>query len=169
MFNIGDYVVYKKEVCRILDYREKLIGEKDYYSLIPVMDTSLKIDVPVDSGFIRSVIDADTVNGIIDNIVNISPIESDDRMIENIYKDLLHEGSYESLIRIIKTTYLRNNERINNKRKISEKDNNYFNLAEKYLYSEFAIALGMDYDGVKSYIIDRIDNKSNKWWDLLLY
>lgn len=69
MFNIGDYVVYKKEVCRILDYREKLIGEKD---------------------------------------------------------------------------------------------NNYFNLAEKYLYSEFAIALGMDYDDVKSYIFDRIDNKSNK-------
>lgn len=162
MFNIGDYVVYKKEVCVVSDYREKLLKNRDYYSLIPIMDKTLKIDVPVDSVFIRNVIDKDAANDIIDNIVNISIIDSDDKMIENIYKSLLHDGSYDSLIKIIKTTYLRNNERINNKRKISEKDNNYFNLAERYLYSEFAVALDMNYDDVRDYIINRVQNKSNE-------
>ena len=66
MFNIGDYVVYKREVCKICDYKKKFIGDKDYYSLIPVMDKSLKIEVPVNSDFIRNVIDKNTANKIID-------------------------------------------------------------------------------------------------------
>lgn len=159
MFEIGDYVVYKKEVCRISEYKNKFINDTDYYSLVPIMDSSLKIEVPVSSEFIRSVIDSDKANDIIDNIVNIGVITSNDRMIENEYKSLLMDGSYEALIKIIKTTYLRNNERINSKKKISEKDSNYFNLAERYLYSEFAIALDMDYDKVRDYIIDRIEKK----------
>lgn len=31
MFKIGDYVVYKKEVCRIDNYKEKHINDLDYY------------------------------------------------------------------------------------------------------------------------------------------
>lgn len=160
MFNIGDYVVYKREVCKICDYKKKFIGDKDYYSLIPVMDESLKIEVPVNSDFIRNVIDKNTANKIIDNIVNIDVININDKLIESEYKRLLHDGGYEGLIKIIKTTYLRNNERINNKKKISEKDDNYFNLSEKYLYSEFAIALGISYDDVKDYVIKRIEEKN---------
>lgn len=160
MFNIGDYVVYKREVCKICAYKKKFIGDKDYYSLIPVMDKSLKIEVPVNSDFIRSIIDKNTANEIIDNIVNIDVININDKLIESEYKRLLHDGGYEGLIKIIKTTYLRNNERINNKKKISEKDDNYFNLSEKYLYSEFAIALGISYDDVKDYVIKRIEEKN---------
>ena len=156
MFNIGDYVVYKREVCKICDYKKKFIGDKDYYSLIPVMDKSLKIEVPVNSDFIRSIIDKNTANEIIDNI---DVININDKLIESEYKRLLHDGGYEGLIKIIKTTYLRNNERINNKT-ISEKDDNYFNLSEKYLYSEFAIALGISYDAVKDYVIKRIEEKN---------
>ena len=123
------------------------------------MDESLKIEVPVNSDFIRNVIDKNTANEIIDNIVNIDVININDKLIESEYKRLLHDGGYEGLIKIIKTTYLRNNERINNKKKISEKDDNYFNLSEKYLYSEFAIALGISYDDVKDYVIKRIEEK----------
>lgn len=128
--------------------------------MIPVMDESLKIEVPVNSDFIRNVIDKNTANEIIDNIVNIDVININDKLIESEYKRLLHDGGYEGLIKIIKTTYLRNNERINNKKKISEKDDNYFNLSEKYLYSEFAIALGISYDDVKDYVIKRIEEKN---------
>ena len=124
------------------------------------MDKSLKIEVPVNSDFIRSIIDKNTANEIIDNIVNIDVININDKLIESEYKRLLHDGGYEGLIKIIKTTYLRNNERINNKKKISEKDDNYFNLSEKYLYSEFAIALGISYDDVKDYVIKRIEEKN---------
>lgn len=94
---------------------------------------------------------------IIDNIPNIDIIKVNDRLLENEYKKLLYDGSYEGLIKIIKTTFLRNRDRVNNKKKISEKDDNYFNLAEKYLYSEFSVVLGLSYDETKKYVIGRIE------------
>ncbi len=161
MYNIGDFVVYKKDVCKVTDYKEKHIKDTDYYELVPILDSTLKIVVPVNSGFIRSVLSREEAENVIDMIPNVSVIEVNDKLIENEYKRLLHEGSYEGLVKIIKTTYLRNEDRINNKRKISEKDDNYFNLAEKYLYGEFSIAIGIPYDEVKKYVIDRVIKKCN--------
>ena len=62
----------------------------------------------------------------------------------------------ENLIKIIKTTYTRNNERLKKGKQVGEKDETYFNKAEKLLYSELAISLGMNYDEVKQYIFDTI-------------
>jgi len=161
MYNIGDFVVYKKDVCKITDYKEKHLRNIDYYELVPILDDSLKIVVPIDSGYLRSVISKEEAEHIIDLISSIEVIEANDKLIENEYKRLLHDGGYEGLIKIIKTTYLRNEDRVNNKRKISEKDDNYFNLAEKYLYSEFSVSLDIPYDEVKKYVIDRVSKKSN--------
>lgn len=157
MYKIGDFVVYKRDVCKVVDYIKKHINNKDYYKLVPVYDNTLKIDVPIDSSFLRNVLSKEEVEDIINNIPNIKVIDINDKLIENEYKKLLHEDGHEGLIKIIKTTYLRNNDRINNKRKISEKDDNYFNLAEKFLYGEFAISLGMSYDEVKKYVVNRVE------------
>jgi len=161
MFKVGDFVVYKRDVCKINDYKELYINDTDYYELIPLLDDSLKIVVPVSSGYLRNILPKDDVENIIDLIPNIQVIEINDKLIENEYKRLLYDGGLEGLIKIIKTTYLRNEDRINNRRKISEKDDNYFNLAEQYLYSEFSISLGLNYNDVKKYIIDRINKKCN--------
>lgn len=161
MYNIGDFVVYKKDVCKVIDYKKKHIKDIDYYELVPILDNTLKIIVPVNSGFIRSILSREEAEDVIDMIPDVDVIEVNDKLIENEYKRLLHDGGYEGLVKIIKTTYLRNEDRINNKRKISEKDDNYFNLAEKYLYSEFSIALGIPYDEVKEYVIDRVVKKCN--------
>ena len=50
----------------------------------------------------------------------------------------LKKMRYEDLIKIIKTTYLRNKERIDNNKKIGGTDDEYFKQAEKYLYNEFS-------------------------------
>ena len=157
MYNNGDFVVYKKEVCRVNDYKKKHIKDKDYYELIPILDSTLKIVVPVDSIYIRNVISKEEAEKIIDMISDVDIIKINDKLIENEYKRLLHDEGYIGLVKIIKTTYLRNEDRINNKRKISEKDDNYFKLAEKYLYSEFSIALGMNIEEVRKYVIDRVE------------
>ena len=49
-------------------------------------------------------------------------------MMENTYKELLQRGTYEDLITVIKTAYLRNENRKKNNKKISDKDNDYFIL-----------------------------------------
>ena len=159
MFNIGDFVVYKNDVCEVVAYKEKHIKGNYYYELVPILDDSLKIVVPVSNGYLRDVLSKEEAEKIIDMIPDIEVIKINDKLIENEYKRLLHEDGYEGLIKIIKTTYLRNEDRINNKRKISEKDDNYFNLAEKYLYSEFSVSLDIPYEEVKKYVINRVKEK----------
>ena len=92
----------------------------------------------------------------IHQIPSIEPIQSNDKMLENQYKELLKTEKEENLVRIIKTTYVRNHERLKRGKQVGEKDETYFNKAEKLLYSELAISLGMNYDEVKQYIFDTI-------------
>lgn len=92
-------------------------------------------------------------------IPNISPLtDINEKNVETQYKELLNTDNHENLVKIIKTTYLRNENRINNKKKISDKDDKYFNLAEKYLYNELSISLNETIENIKEYIF-KIVNK----------
>lgn len=159
MYKANDYVVYKKDVCKVREIRKNNMNGLDYYILVPIDDNSLIIDVPTDNkmGWIRDIISKEEAERLINNIPKISPLKNiDDKYIENTYKDLIYNGTQEDLIKIIKTAYLRNEERLNNKKKISDKDSNYFNKAEKYLYNELSIALNMSFDETKNYIISKV-------------
>lgn len=158
MFKVNDYVVYKKDVCQISEIKEKYFNDTDYYILRPVSDKSLTISVPTDNKVIRNLISKKELEAIIQNIPNIKLIESTNKLIENDYKELMATGKHEDLIQIIKTTYLRNKERSDNNKKIGDKDDNYFKLAEKLLYTEFMIVLGMSYDEAKEYVVDKVAN-----------
>jgi len=158
MKEIGKYIVYRKDVCKIVGIKKNHINNKDYYLLVPIDDESLRMDVPIDNqfGYLRDLISKEEVEKIINRIPEIGIIESSEKMMEYEYKNLLSSGSHEDLVKIIKTTYLRNKERIDNKKKISDKDNRYFQLAEKYLYNEFSIVLGLTIEDTKEYVIDKV-------------
>ncbi len=156
MYKIDDYVVYRHDVCKIKDIRENKLTGKTYYVMTPLDDESLIIDIPIEDkmGFLRDIISKKDAEKLIGNIPNIEPLNGiKDKDLVYLYKELINTGTHENLIKIIKTTYLRNEDRLNNNRKISEKDNTYFKLAEKYLYNELSISLGMTVDEVKNYII----------------
>lgn len=58
MYKIGEYVVYRHDVCIIKEIKEnKLIGNT-YYVMTPVDDDSLIIEIPIENkmGFLRSII-----------------------------------------------------------------------------------------------------------------
>lgn len=78
------------------------------------------------------------------------------------YKELLKSNNLLDLVKIIKTSYLRNKKRLDNNKKVGEKDQNYFELAEKYLYTEFSIVLNLTYNDTKKYIIDEIAKLDTK-------
>ena len=156
MYQINDYLIYKRQVCVVKEIKEHYYQDHNYYVLAPVDNQSLTISVPVDNEEIRDLISKEEVNDIINQIADIEVFTSNDRLIENEYKSLLNEGSHVSLIKIIKTTYARNKERIDNNKKISGRDENYFKMAEAYLYNEFAVVLGMPVDDVKQYVIDQV-------------
>lgn len=149
------YIVYERDVCLIEEVKGKYIKGVDYYVLRPLNDKTLKISVPVNSKLLRNLISLYDANKLINNMKSIEVIE-DNKQIENEYKRLLDTGDLSDLVKIIKTTYLRNKERIINKKKISEKDDNYFNKAEDYLYTELGIVFNMSKENIKEYIIEKL-------------
>ncbi len=156
MFGVNEHIVYRNNVCYIKEIIE--IKDNKYYVLFPIDDDSLTIKVPVDNSFIRRVISKDEVAKIIKNIINIDIIKVDnEKMIEQEYKKLLENATHENLIKIIKTSYLKNDKRKREKKKISEKDDTYFKLAEKILYNEFSVALKMNYEDTKKYVVDSVE------------
>ena len=157
MYQINDYLRYGKEVCKVKEIKEKRFNNQDYYLLVPVKDDSLKIEIPVNSDKLQDLISKEALEELLKKIPNIEPIEIDDKFLESEYKRLLSTGEYENIIKVIKTTYLRNKKRKEKNKKLAEKDINYFQLAEDYLYNEFSVVLGKSYDDTKEYVITKID------------
>lgn len=164
MYKIDDYVMYRHDVCKIKDIRENKLTGKTYYVMTPLDDESLIIDIPTEDkmGFLRDIISKDDAEKLINSIPSIEPLNSiKDKDLVCLYKELINTGTHENLIKIIKTTYLRNEDRLNNNRKVSEKDSTYFKLAEKYLYNELSISLCMKADEVKNYIIKVVNENQS--------
>ena len=145
-----DYIVYRKETCKIIE------KEDGYYRLVPVNDTSIKYKVPVDSNFLKKVITKEEIDRLLLEIPEINTIDLGEKQIEQEYKELMKSGTHEDLVKIIKTSYLRNQIRILNNKRISEIDDEYFRRAEKYLYEEIGIVLNLSFENTKEYIINNI-------------
>ena len=160
MYKSGDVVVYRRDVCRIKELKEHYFFDKTYYIMSPVDDASLVTSVPVDTtSYLRNVITKEEAEELISKIPYIETVQASDRGIEYEYKykRLLGENTLESLIKIIKTTYMRNVKRLEQNKKISEKDEQYFNQAERRLYNELSISLQLSFDDTKQYVIDSVE------------
>ena len=81
-----------------------------YFSALT--DASLRLNVPVDNPNIKTLMSEEEIKQLIHLIPRVPVIDVDDKMLENEYKKLYHSGNKEDLIRIIKTTYMRNQERL---------------------------------------------------------
>ena len=160
MYKENEFVVYKRDVCKIKGTKISDFNGKEYFILKPIDDESLTIQVPVENSFnlLRKVITKKEIEEFISKIASIKPLE-DSKYIENEYKELLNDGTHESLIKIIKTTYLRNKKRQETGKKIAERDNNYFQLAEKILYNEFSVGLGKTVEETREYIVNKVNNQ----------
>lgn len=145
-----DYIVYRKETCKIIE------KEDGYYRLVPVNDTSIKYKVPVDSNFLKKVITKEEIDRLLLEIPEINTIDLGEKQIEQEYKELMKSGTHEDLVKIIKTSYLRNQIRILNNKRISEINDEYFRRAEKYLYEEIGIVLNLSFENTKKYIINKL-------------
>ena len=162
MYKVNDYLIFKKDTCQIVDIVK--IKDREYYVLSPINDLSLTIKIPTDTNCIRSIMSKEDITNLINNIPSIDVVLiPNEKLIEQEYKKLLNDGSHESLIKIIKTTYLRNENRRQNNKKISDRDETYFKMAETLLYSEISVALDISYEDAKKYVISKVnENEDNK-------
>ena len=160
MFEKGDYVVYgTKGVCQVEEITElamKGTAEgKLYYVLRPCFQKGSSLFTPVDNEktIIRPVMSRDEAAALVDGIAGIEALlEKNDKEREKQYKEAIRSCDPRQWIRIIKTSYLRGQERIAQGKKATTVDERYFHAAEEQLYEELSIALDMPKEGMRAYI-----------------
>ena len=167
MFEIGTYVVYGNTgICKIEDVTTLDIpganAERQYYVMSPIREQGSRDYLPVDNTkvVLREVISKDEALQLIDNITEIGLLEVDnDKLREEKYKELARRSDCASWITIIKTIYLRKQERIAQGKKITATDDRYYKMAVEHLYSELGFALDKEPSEVEEFIIERIEER----------
>lgn len=164
MFKVGDYVAhYKEGVCEVTCIGKLDIScsdkKKEYYTLKPLYDTAGTLYTPVDNekNQIREVISYEEAKKLIDDMPNIDTIwVADEKRREMLYREALIKNQCREWIAIIKTSYLRKMKRLASGKKVINVDDKYLNIAERFLYGEFAVALNIPKEEVKAYIAENI-------------
>ena len=160
----GEYIVYGiKGVFRIEDITHiDLSGvdkERLYYVLAPIGEGSGRIYAPTDNRKVtmRRVISKEEANQLIEELPQIELLwVPDDRQREAKYKEALGTCDYRAWVSIVKTLYLRKQERVAQGKKITALDERYMRTAENELYSELSLTLGIPKSEMEAYIKERL-------------
>lgn len=164
MYQINDFVVYGSNgVCRIKDIGTPDFMDskttKEYYILKPMFTQGSTIYAPVENPKVgmRRILTKEETKDLIYSIPSISPIDEDNnKVMEGRYKDALSTLDCREWIKIIKTIYIKNQEKLSQNKKICQTDERYMKQAEELLYSELAVILDMPRDEVREFIEDKV-------------
>lgn len=169
MYQTGDFVMYGNTgVCRVeeIGYPDAASDQETlYYKLSPVYDTAV-IYTPVDTrAFMRPVMSRQAAEQLIDRIPDIPDNLCDNhdiRMLGEQYRACLNTHRNEDLVRLIKSVYQKNRRSVKAGRHMGQTDQQYMKRAEKMLYGELAVVLGMEYDEIQPYIHRRVEKKKKQ-------
>ncbi len=164
MYEKGQYIVYGiRGVCKVADIItiDHPIGPKGrlYYELHPYNQKDGKIVTPVDSEktITRLLLTKTEAEALISEIPLIKEmVVENDKQREERYKEALKTCDCRIWVSMIKTLYLRKQERMEQKKKVTDLDERYFRMAEEYLNSELSLALGISKEEVTEYIKEKI-------------
>lgn len=167
MFEEGDYIIYGNAgVCRIVGVTTMdAVGipkDRLYYILCPEGKPESKIFIPVDNQkvVVRKVMSKAEAEKLIAEIPEIEILDiGNDKLREEKYKECIRSCDNRELIRIIKTTYLRKKNRMEQGKKLTAVDERYLRIAEENLYSELSLLLGIPQNNMENYITSRIEGR----------
>lgn len=160
MFAIGDLVVYGGSgVCRVKDIStirmDGIPKDKLYYILAPHNRDDSHIYAPVENCKIvmRKALTRAEGQALIEEIPMLEAVDAgNDRQREQLYREIIKSCDCRRIISVIKTLWLRGQERLRAGKKLSSLDERYLKLAEDALYEELALALELEKKEVISYI-----------------
>ncbi len=164
MFQVKDVVIYGHHgVCEIMEISNLKLPmadkEKLYYTLKPLYRRDSTVYAPVENRKIimRPVITKEKAEELIAQIPKIETVWIlNEKAREIQFKEALQTCDCEELVKIIKTLYVRKQQRLESGKKVTVVDEKYFHQAEDKLYEELAYALGIDKQKVGEYIISSI-------------
>jgi CarD family transcriptional regulator len=164
MFEIGDFIIYGTNgICEVIDITTMdlpgIPGDKMYYVLQPGGQGDNRIFTAVDNRkmIMRKIMTWEEANHLIEEIPQIEELWiSDEKQREELYKVSLRSCQGREWVKIIKTLYVRREERIAQGKKITATDERYLKLAEESLFGELAIPLQITRESMSELIAARI-------------
>ena len=160
MFGKDELVVCgSKGVCTVEEISKLSMPgvdrDRDYYILKPVYNCATTVYIPVETGeeSMRKILSVEEAKKLIASMPDIEPIPiSNDKLLEQEYRDRLRTNECREWVKILKTTGLRRKKRIEMGRKMTAIDAKYSRIAEDSLYGELAVVLNIPRDRVAEYI-----------------
>ena len=153
-------------VCRVVDIVgnpiDRLDKRRKYYLLEPVFVKGSTIYTPVDNDkvIMRKIMNKEEAEDLIEHIKLIDTVWiQEEKRREQMYKEAIRTYDCKSLVQIIKTLYLRKQNRLKEGKKVLSSDEQYLRKAEELLYSEMSLALSIPKEQVEEYITQAVDKQ----------
>ena len=166
MYKANDVVVYRRDVCKVIGRKRSDFTGEPCYILVPYgkADGTVRMQVPVanKAGNLRSLITLTELETLMRETPDIELLDNKPANMKSQYATLLKGNDIHDLIRIVKTSYARNKERLDQNKKIASVDNEYLQKAEKYLFDELSVVLGMNYEEAREYFLDGVRKASEE-------
>lgn len=165
LLKINDIVLYGAEgVCKIKDIIRENFGEgiMEYYVLQPIYKDSLTIFVHTGNDHLiskmRRVLSREEIEKIILTMPEEELLSIEDESAREIkYQEIINSGDRRAVVKLIKTIYLRQKNRKEQKKNPYAIDERFLKEAEKLLYDEFALVLNVKPNQVLPLIIKQIE------------
>lgn len=163
-YQVGDYLVHENSgVCQITDIDDmELMGKgsrKTYYIMTPVFKAGAKVFTPVDgsNAKLRPVATSDEFLAILDEMESIDVIdEPNDRLRQEVFKEVIGEFTPEALSQVVKTVLLRKWARIAAGKKVMAQDEKVLSVAGRKLYEEMAFSMKKEIADVQNIFEERV-------------
>lgn len=166
MYQKGELIIYGGEgVCRVEEIGPITLSgkqtEKIYYTLSPLFREGT-VYTPVDTSvFMRPIISKAEAEDLIRQMPSIQAEIYENRNLRFLnehYQSYLQSHDCTDLAQLIKAVYAKKQYVAKNGKKIGQTDARYMKRAEDMLYSELAVALGIERDQVLTYIEQTVGN-----------
>lgn len=161
-YKIGEFVVYGSNgICKISDIKDMtlspIIGERNYYVLEQINTKMSTIYVATDNETLcakmRYVLSEKEILDILHGAKENSISWIDDRKVRaQTFYNILHSGSHEELLLMIRCIYLKGRELSEICKRLSDSDAALLRSAEKIVREEFAFALAIEPEKVGEFI-----------------
>ena len=155
-------------VCRVVDVTGNPIDRLDkvrkYYVLEPVFEKGSTVYTPVDNDkvIMRKIMNREEAEELVERITKIDTVWiQEEKSREQMYKEAIRTYDCHSLVRIIKTLYLRKQDRLKEGKKVLSSDEQYLRKAEELLYSEMSLALSIPKEEVEAYITEAVHRQKS--------
>ena len=155
-------------VCRVVSITDNPVDRRDkvrkYYVLEPLFEKASTIYTPVDNDkvIMRRVMTKEEAEELTKRVTEIDTVWSQEETNrEQMYKEALRTYDCRSLVQVIKTLYIRKQNRIQEGKKVLSSDEQYLRKAEELLYSEMSVALSIPREEVETYIKDVVSRQES--------